>query len=101
MKKAYFATICFAPIVVLLVGLTLSRLSLNLGGFSSLMALYEGVGMFVILVDLWRSERSVVRKIIWTVPCIRLPNHPWRFLIVITAGKHVVDDHSEQTACSS
>jgi hypothetical protein len=72
MKKAYFATICFAPIVVLLVGLTLSRLSLNLGGFSSLMALYEGVGIFVILVDLWRSERCVVRKIIWTVLLIPL-----------------------------
>ncbi len=80
MKKAYFATICFAPIVVLLGGLTLSRLSLNLGdlfsvnlgGFSSLMALYEGVGIFVVLVDLWRSERSVVRKIIWTALLIPL-----------------------------
>ncbi len=81
MKKAYFATVCFAPIVLLIVSLTLSRLSLNLGdlfsvnqgGFSSLMALYEGVGLFVILVDLWRSERSIVRKVIWTV--LLIPIH--------------------------
>ncbi len=71
MKSAYFATICCVPIVVLLGGLTLSRLSLNLGdlfsvnlgGFSSLKcALYEGVGIFVVLVDLWRSERSVAEE---------------------------------------
>jgi hypothetical protein len=73
MKKAYFATVCFAPIVLLIVSLTLSRLSVNLGGFSSLMALYEGVGLFVILVDLWRSERSIVRKVIWTV--LLIPIH--------------------------
>jgi hypothetical protein len=84
MKKAYFATVCFGPMVMLLVGLTLSKLSLNLGdlfsvnlgGFSFLAALYEGVGLFVILVDLWRSERSVARKLIWTILLI-----PFRFIV--------------------
>ena len=86
MKKIYFTTICFLPIVltVLYPAIFLFHLPFPISALPCLVV-YVWIGLVVILVDLWRAKLDTEKKTLWTIAILlaglaTLPIYWFRFL---------------------
>ena len=86
MKKTYFTTICFLPIVltVLYPAIFLFHLPFPISALPCL-AVYVWIGLVVILVDLWRTKLGTEKKTLWTIAILlaglaTLPIYWFRYL---------------------
>ena len=93
MKKFYFATVCFIPpaMVVLIFAVFLGRLPFPVQALPFL-DVYCVIGVILVLIDLWRSPKSVGRKIVWTLAdtifaVVGLPLY-WFLVIVPEKANH-------------
>jgi hypothetical protein len=67
MKKIYFATVCFLPLVLLTLGLAAYWHVPFLVSTFFCLEIYGVVGLLAVVVDLWRSDENVGKKVIWTL----------------------------------